>query len=326
MLAAEWQRYVFFLFFSFAVHVKVFFFYYFVFPLPPSHYFHVFHINVFVCVCALFSFLSSHESIGMWGREERASLSPFLLFFSHICTHTHTEMFLHRRSLLVFLLLFFLFFFFFLSFSLPALVVSSRCGRRELLLLAAYATIDLSFHFCTGKYITAHLYYYTAFLPVVSIYICLVRCTPCSLRIYISIYMPRKYRYQRTHTFAERQKEVATIRGRFPQHVPVVCEPASIDTVLSAGPISDRCRLLRDLDCSKFLVPGDASMQQLMVLLRSRLVLDAEQAIFLFIDDAVLPNSACVGDLYAQRKDADGFLYMTYSIESAFGGAAVRRN
>ncbi|KAF8280825.1 microtubial binding protein [Trypanosoma cruzi] len=138
--------------------------------------------------------------------------------------------------------------------------------------------------------------------------------------------MPRKYRYQRTHTFAERQKEVATIRGRFPQHVPVVCEPASIDTVLSAGPISDRCRLLRDLDCSKFLVPGDASMQQLMVLLRSRLVLDAEQAIFLFIDDAVLPNSACVGDLYAQRKDADGFLYMTYSIESAFGCAAVRRN
>ncbi|RNE97925.1 microtubial binding protein [Trypanosoma rangeli] len=137
--------------------------------------------------------------------------------------------------------------------------------------------------------------------------------------------MPRRYCYQRMHTFAERQKEVTTVRERFPQHIPIVCEPASSDTALNAGPISERCRVLRDLDCSKFLVPGDASMQQLMVLLRGRLVLDAEQAIFLFIDDAVLPNSACVGDLYAQRKDIDGFLYMTYSIESAFGGMYVRR-
>ncbi|RNF25808.1 Atg8-like protein 2 [Trypanosoma conorhini] len=137
--------------------------------------------------------------------------------------------------------------------------------------------------------------------------------------------MSRRYRYQRTHTFAERQKEVLTIRGRFPQHVPIVCEPASSDTALGAGAISDRYRVLRDLDCSKFLVPGDASMQQLMVLLRTRLVLEAEQAVFLFIDDTVLPNSACVGDLYAQRKDTDGFLYMTYSIESAFGGTFVRQ-
>ncbi|ESS68684.1 microtubial binding protein [Trypanosoma cruzi Dm28c] len=273
-----------------------------------------------LCLC----FVSSHESIGMWGRGVKSESLPFSsVFLSYTHTHTHT-----RRC---FFIVGPCLFSYFSLFSPPALVVSSRCGRRELLLLAAYATIDLFFSLLYRQiiYISLHTYIIIQpFVPVVSIYICLVRCTPCRLRIYtyIHIHMPRKYRYQRTHTFAERQKEVATIRGRFPQHVPVVCEPASIDTVLSAGPISDRCRLLRDLDCSKFLVPGDASMQQLMVLLRSRLVLDAEQAIFLFIDDAVLPNSACVGDLYAQRKDADGFLYMTYSIESAFGCAAVRRN
>jgi len=47
--------------------------------------------------------------------------------------------------------------------------------------------------------------------------------------------------------------------------------------------------------------------------------LNQEQAIFLFVNDMLPSSSALVSALYAQNKDPDGFLYMTYSAETSFG-------
>ncbi|KEG10648.1 Atg8-like protein 2 [Trypanosoma grayi] len=133
-----------------------------------------------------------------------------------------------------------------------------------------------------------------------------------------------RYRYQLTHSFADRRRETASMRHRYPQCVPVVCEPDMGIAPSDAGLLTGRHRLQRELDRAKFLVPTEASIQQLLLLLRSRLLLEAEQAVFLFVDNELPPSCACIGDIYAQRKDDDGFLYMTYSIESTYGAKLPR--
>jgi len=78
---------------------------------------------------------------------------------------------------------------------------------------------------------------------------------------------------------------------------------------------------LADLVQNKFLVPSDLTVGQFVLVVRKRVLLEPEKAIFLFIGDAVPPNGAHMSDLYAKHKDEDGFLYVKYSGENTFGSA-----
>ncbi|KAG8341319.1 putative microtubule-associated protein 1A [Trypanosoma vivax] len=133
------------------------------------------------------------------------------------------------------------------------------------------------------------------------------------------------YRYQATHSFHVRLKETTAVRSRYPDHVPIICEPAQghessqCDDALFS---SARRRVQRELDRSKFLLPEKSTMTQLMILLRRRLLLEEGQGVFVFVGGELPPNSSCVGDLYRKWRDPDGFLYMSYGIENTFGGVA----
>lgn len=98
------------------------------------------------------------------------------------------------------------------------------------------------------------------------------------------------------------------------------------------------------IDKHKFLVPNDISIAQLMWIIRKRIQLAPEKAIFLFVGK-VLPqsryfvlffvfdavrlshdkdfsrflNSASMSTIYEEYADDDGFLYIMYSGESTFG-------
>ena len=87
----------------------------------------------------------------------------------------------------------------------------------------------------------------------------------------------------------------------------------------------------------------DMTMGQLVFVLRKRLSVPAEQAIFVFVNStcvclrAVRPcmpsmtpcvgmhahrlpaSSALMSNIYLKHKDEDGFLYIRYSGENAFG-------
>ena len=72
---------------------------------------------------------------------------------------------------------------------------------------------------------------------------------------------------------------------------------------------------------SKFLVPLTFSLGQFMLVLRRKLSLKPSEAIFLFVGDSgkVLPSTTLISEMQAAHANADGFLYMTYSAEAAFG-------
>ncbi|VEL12935.1 unnamed protein product [Protopolystoma xenopodis] len=56
-----------------------------------------------------------------------------------------------------------------------------------------------------------------------------------------------------------------------------------------------------------------------MWIIRKRINLSAEKAVFLFFGKTMPQASATLGQLYEDCRDADGFLYAHYSGENSFG-------
>jgi GABA(A) receptor-associated protein len=73
------------------------------------------------------------------------------------------------------------------------------------------------------------------------------------------------------------------------------------------------------IDKKKYLVPSDLSVGQLVYVIRKRIKLAPEKAIFIFVNDILPPTAALMSTIYEEHKDKDGFLYVTYSGENTFG-------
>jgi len=116
-------------------------------------------------------------------------------------------------------------------------------------------------------------------------------------------------KYKTAHTFEYRKSEADKVRERHPDRLPVICEKVESSNIT-------------DLDKNKFLVPSDLTVGQFVLVVRKRVMLEPEKAVFLFIGESVPPNAAQMSDLYAKYKDEDGFLYVKYSGENTFGGSA----
>ena len=67
------------------------------------------------------------------------------------------------------------------------------------------------------------------------------------------------------------------------------------------------------------------SFGRFIYVVRKQLQLDPDTALFIFINNVLVPSSDIMGDVYNKYKDIDGFLYAIYSGESTFGGAMKYR-
>jgi GABA(A) receptor-associated protein len=73
------------------------------------------------------------------------------------------------------------------------------------------------------------------------------------------------------------------------------------------------------IDKKKYLVPADLTIGQFVYIIRKRIKLSPQKAIFIFIDEVLPPAAALMSSIYEEHKDEDGFLYITYSGENTFG-------
>jgi len=112
--------------------------------------------------------------------------------------------------------------------------------------------------------------------------------------------------FKKEHPFEKREQESQRIRSKYPDRVPVICE---------RDPRSD----IPDIDKKKYLVPNDLTVGQFVYVIRKRIKVKAEKAIYVFIDNVLPPTAALMSSIYEDKKDKDGFLYVTYSGESTFG-------
>ena len=82
---------------------------------------------------------------------------------------------------------------------------------------------------------------------------------------------------------------------------------------------SETCKTLQNLSKKKYCVPNTINCDQLMYIIRSRLVLKKEEALFFYVDKRMISGSTQLGDLYKKYKDKDNFLYIKYASENCFG-------
>lgn len=73
------------------------------------------------------------------------------------------------------------------------------------------------------------------------------------------------------------------------------------------------------IDKKKYLVPADLTVGQFVYVIRKRIKLAPEKAIFIFVDDILPPTAALMSSIYDEHKDEDGFLYVLYASENTFG-------
>ena len=66
-------------------------------------------------------------------------------------------------------------------------------------------------------------------------------------------------------------------------------------------------------------MPRHLHMSQLIMLIRKNIQIDSNKAIFIFIDNILVPTNSTIESIYHNHKDPDGFLYVSYSCETTFG-------
>lgn len=114
--------------------------------------------------------------------------------------------------------------------------------------------------------------------------------------------------FKSKHSFEDRFNETRTILERYPDRIPVICE--------RARNASKDCP---DIDKHKYLVPNDLSIGQFVYVIRKRLKITPEKALFLFINGMILSSSILISSIYDCYKDKDGYLYVMYTFENTFG-------
>lgn len=72
------------------------------------------------------------------------------------------------------------------------------------------------------------------------------------------------------------------------------------------------------------MVPAELTLGSMCFVIRKRIQLSSEKALFLFINNVLPPASALMSTIYNEHKDEDGFLYVQYSGENTFGGNVPR--
>lgn len=112
--------------------------------------------------------------------------------------------------------------------------------------------------------------------------------------------------FKRKYTLQERTYESDRVRSKYMDRIPIIVEQAKGGTL----PL---------LDKRKYLVPDDMTMGQFSYVIRKRLKLKPDIAIFIMVGNTMTPTSSFMSELYEKFSDADGFLYCVLNSESVFG-------
>ena len=114
--------------------------------------------------------------------------------------------------------------------------------------------------------------------------------------------------FRKKYSHDVRLSEANNVLTKYSDRIPIIVEQSS------------KYNGTNKIDKSKFLVPISFSLGQFSYIIRKRIKLNENEALFLFIDDKYLvQNSESLSQVYEKYKFTDNFLYITYCNENTFG-------
>ncbi len=112
--------------------------------------------------------------------------------------------------------------------------------------------------------------------------------------------------FKKKYSFEKRLEESRDIIEKYTGRVPIIVEKHHDCTL----PTVDKC---------KYLVPKDMTIMEFMYVVRKRIELKPSQSLFITINNTLTGGNKTIRDIYSDKKDEDGFLYVVYTSENTFG-------
>ena len=113
--------------------------------------------------------------------------------------------------------------------------------------------------------------------------------------------------FKKKYSLEKRLEESTKIKEKHTDRLPII---------VTKGDTAN----ISNIEKSKFLAPRDLTLGQFLHVIRKRIKLNENEALFLFINGSILPNNSdSIENTYNTYKDEDGFLYITYCNENVFG-------
>jgi len=103
----------------------------------------------------------------------------------------------------------------------------------------------------------------------------------------------------------DRLAESNKVLIKYPDRIPVIVEPLTKDIV--------------GIDKNKFIVSKDMTFGQLIYIIRKRMNVDSNTALFFSINGTLCTASSDIESIYNDKKNEDNFLYVKYTTENTFG-------
>lgn len=112
--------------------------------------------------------------------------------------------------------------------------------------------------------------------------------------------------FKQKYTLEKRLIESKKILEKYNNRIPIII-------------LQDKKSNLPKIEKIKYLVPDDITLAQFIFIIRKRISLSPEEAIFIFVNNTLPPSSYLMSFIYNEYKDDDGFLYLSITSENTFG-------
>ena len=103
----------------------------------------------------------------------------------------------------------------------------------------------------------------------------------------------------------EDERSINKILSKYPDRIPVIIKKGNKEAP--------------DIDRHKFLVPKDITMSSFTFVIRQRVKLKPDEALFIMVNNTLVNQSEIMSSIYKKYKSNNGSLYLVYSNESTFG-------
>lgn len=114
--------------------------------------------------------------------------------------------------------------------------------------------------------------------------------------------------FKSKYSLYNRLNESKRVLEKYPDRIPIICEKS-----IKCG------KDCPNIDKNKYLVQHDLTVGQFIYVIRKRMSLSAEKALYLIINGMIPSSSNYLSSLYNYYKEDDNFLYITYTFENTFG-------
>jgi len=118
------------------------------------------------------------------------------------------------------------------------------------------------------------------------------------------------FKFQRDFSYEDRKQECTSVMLKHPFKIPVICELHPKDINYADHPPLGKC---------KYLVSESLTIAQFTQVIRNKIKLAPNIAIFILINGQMPNSSQTMNTLYYRYKNTDGFLYVMYCFENVFG-------